>query len=170
MKKQTVTIEEVLKAPYPEEHVPVFKIGENVPIPMFGEISIEILRDFATLAHQLLLKEPFIVFWGLSGNLGNFYSKVKDPDLTMDMLTLKINYAKPMQPFNVHREKGFELLVEKLGGIQSLREIDFEEAMLIVQGKKAAPQMKYEESDDEESDFDDDCVADCKPGFHVCGK
>lgn len=170
MKKQIVTIQEILKSPYPEEHVKPFKVGENQPIPMYGEGAVSILQAFSELAHQLLMKEPFVVFWGLSGNLANFYSKVKDPEYTMDTLTMKINYAKPTQPFNVHREKGFELLVDKLGGIQTVREMPFEEAMLVVEGKKAAPQMEYDEPEDDDGEMDGNCLPTCRPGYHKCGK
>ncbi len=168
-KKPIITIEEVLKKPYEMENLPPFRIGENIPVPMFGDAAIEVLADFSKLAHKLLLAEPLVVFWGLSGALGSFYSKVLDPELTMDVLHMKITIAKTVQPFSVLREKAFELLTEKLGGIQGLRDIHFEEAMLVIAGKKPIPQMVYDEPE-EESDFDDDCTPECRPGYHKCGK
>lgn len=172
-KKQTIVIEEVLKKPFEQEGMTIhpFQIGENIPVPMFGETSVEMLKEFANLAHQTMLSEPLVVFWGLSGNLGNFYSPVLDRELTSDTLDLKIKFSKTTQPFMVHREKAFELLAKSLGGIQSLREIPFEEAMLIIDGKKPAPQMQYEELEDDDDDaMTENCLVTCRPGYHKCGK
>ncbi len=169
MKNSTITITEKLSKPY-EGKVHDFDIGDNKPVPVFGEVSIETLREFAALAHELLNKEPLVVFWGLSGGLGNFYSKVPDTSFTVETLTVKITVAKTMQPFTVYREPAFELLVEKIGGIKALRSIPFEEAMLVVEGKKEPPAAKYEEPDEEDVEFDEDCLPTCLPGKHKCGK
>ena len=84
------------------------------------------------------------------------------------MLNVKITVAKTTQPFSIYREKSFELTAKNLGGIQSLKEIPFEEAMLVIEGKKEPPAPEYEEP--EEAEFDDDCLATCQPGDHKCGK
>lgn len=171
MKKPIITIEEKLPSPFipdPGQKIPEFQVGEGYSTPTFGTQAMEAIQQFTELAHKLLHEEPLIVFWGLSGSLGCYYSPVKDPELNMEALNAKITIAKTTQPFSIYRHKAFELVVERIGGMQMMTQMPFEEAMLIVEGKKAAPAPVYEEP--EEVEFDEDCTPECRPGEHKCGK
>lgn len=175
MNKPTITIKEVLSHPHPEDQVRPFDIGDNIPVALYGNHAMTVLAEFAKLAQDILMKEPLVVFWGLSGNLANFYSKVPEAELQgvlapMDAINTKIGFLKPTQPFTVARYKSFEITAKKLGGINTLHEIPFDEALLVVEGKKAPPQMQYEEPEDDEVEFDENCLPTCMPGRHVCGK
>lgn len=114
--------------------------------------------------------EPLVVFWGLSGNLGCFYSKIQST-LNEEELNAKITLEKPTQPFNIYRESKFKQTMKELFDIDTVvREIHFEEAILIIQGKKQPPTAVYEEPDEEDCEFDEDCTPDCRIGEHKCGK
>lgn len=170
MKPEVIIIEEVLRAPYAEEGVtvPPFKIGKDASIPIFGIGAGKSLEDFCALAHQLLLAEPFMIFWGLSGKLADFYSMINNPALKREMIEARIALISTKQPFSLVRESHFETMVEKLGGIENLRNIPYEEALLILEGTKEVPGLEYIEP--EQSEFDDRCLITCKPGNHQCGK
>lgn len=172
MKKPTSTIQERLPQPYTEE-VPPFALRKNtqtgaVGIPVFGIDAMDVVQQFMNLAHEMLKKEPLYVFWGLSGSLGCYFSEVKNHDLTMEQLNARITLSKPLQPFSVLRQGAFEMMIERIGGSGMVRKIDFDEAMLIVEGKKRPPEPEYEEPEEEE--FDEDCTPACRPGDHKCGK
>lgn len=169
MKKPTIEIQEILKKPYPEEAVTLpFKVGESTPIPIFGDVGLRELQMFNDMAHKIQHEEPLVVFWGLSGKLADYYSKVDEKETSMDAVNAKIQFANTQQPFSVFRMSNFEVTIEKMGGMGGLHEIGFEEAVLIIEGKKQPPQPIYEEP--EEAEFDENCTDACQPGDHKCGK
>lgn len=167
MKTPIITIQELLPRPFEMEGLPEFDIKEG-HIITFGDTGIIMLQSFIKLADSLKKDDPLIVFWGLSGGLGGFYSTVEDRSLNVESIVVLLRMVTLTQAYAVHSQSNFELLVEKLGGIKTLTKIPFEQALLVLKGKKPAPQMRFEEA--EEAEFNDDCNTTCKPGYHTCGK
>jgi hypothetical protein len=173
-KKPTIEIEELLRVPYdekPENPIPDFSMKEGEAIPLFTEQAMFELQEFHLLSRELMRTEDIVVFWGLSGLLQNFYSTIpfkEDSLVSMDTVETQVRLAKVNQVFNLYRSSGFEIALEKLGDLETLKEIPYEEALLVLEGRKQAPGPSYEEP--EESEFDENCLSTCTPGDHKCGK
>lgn len=169
-KKLTVEIVEILKKPFEHENIPDFKMAEGSAVPLF-ENSLEQLNEFHKMAQYLMMSEDIVVFWGFTGLLMNKYSRIKqkgEPYITPQELEVRIQLTKSTQTATVYRDGAWTVVLEKLGKEATLSAIDYQTALLILEGKIKPPEEEYQEPDEDE--FDENCLSTCLPGDHKCGK
>ncbi len=130
------------------------------PIPLSTTLPYQAQWD-------LVENIKFAVFFGFNGMLAQKYSIV---ELSEEEITARLQFSGNKVPYTVKNYDEFKAVVETLKDTTTpLNEINFDDALNIIRiGINKLEVVEFE--DVEKDEFDDNCIATCKPGNHACGK
>lgn len=153
--------------------------GFNAPPVHVNSEAIE----WSQLINDINEKEPNVSFYGFGGKFANKYSISEDktlPELQAFFRNLDIEFGgeqgdsdkEPLVNVNYFKVLNFLDLIEqgKFGELEEIPLIDVLKEFKFKDYKKPGMDIAYEEPDEDEVEFDEDCNEDCQPGQHTCGK
>lgn len=113
-------------------------------------------------------KNSIIVFFGFNGMLSQKYSVVDGTG--REEITARLQFAGDKVPYSIKQYDDFMVVVDQMRDTPNmLKEIPFDDALNIIRiGIEKLQVVEFEDA--EEDEFDDNCLATCKPGNHNCGK
>lgn len=123
--------------------------------------------DSITVDDYASLDNSLVVFYGFSGLLANKYSLIKqsEQENVRNHLSSLIQ-AKISVSFKTGDE--FYQIIGKYKDTIQFEKITFQDAMSIIRLGPLKEQEKFIDAD--EDAFDENCIEECLPGRHACGK
>lgn len=111
-----------------------------------------------------------IVFYGFNGILAQRYSVVDN--MTPDEINARMSFVADLKvPWKINDYSAFQDVLRMFEGTpNALREIPFDDAMIVLRTGLQATKVQEDFEEPDEEEFDDNCVETCRPGDHKCGK